>query len=221
MVGTPLQNESGAPTVDDMELHRRAVPQNYQDDHAFLRRKARPDYEDGVASFRLVDLFCGCGALTLGFAEAARRLGFAVDVRLAVDQDEDATAVFADNFPDADVRCAAIEALFDGELEGGLTETEHEVADGTGQIEAIVAGPPCQGHSSLNNHTRSSDPRNTLYGRVVRAAEVLSPGLVVIENVPGVVRDRHGAIPVAIRRLGEIDYRVVHLTVSVDRLGVP
>jgi len=67
-------------------------------DRGFLRHRERPAYELGDEPVRVVDLFSGCGGLTLGMAEAARRLGRGIDVALAVDFDEDIAAVFAANF---------------------------------------------------------------------------------------------------------------------------
>jgi len=193
----------------------------FDDDQRFLRQGERPDYEGGALALRVADLFAGCGALSLGLAEAAHRLGAAFDLRLAVEEDRDAAEVFQANFPQAKMRQTKVEALFDGELGASLTSREKRLAAQVGPLDAIVAGPPCQGHSSLNNHTRPDDPRNTLYARVVRAAEVLQPALVVTENVPGVVRDRQSAIPAAVGHLKELGYKVEHRTVDVETLGVP
>jgi DNA (cytosine-5)-methyltransferase 1 len=47
-----------------------------------------------------VDLFSGFGGLSLGVAEAARRVGLGIDIPLAVDLDQDAVAVYGANFPE-------------------------------------------------------------------------------------------------------------------------
>ena len=57
----------------------------------------------------------------------------------------------------------------------------------------LLSGPPCQGHSALNNVTRHDDPRNDLYLAVARVARLLAGRLVVIENVGGVGRDKRRA----------------------------
>ncbi|MBK8180615.1 MAG: DNA cytosine methyltransferase [Planctomycetes bacterium] len=64
-----------------------------------------------------------------------------------------------------------------------------------GRIDLLIAGPPCQGHSDLNNHSRRLDARNSLYARVARAADVLQAPVVIIENVLGVTRDRGRVVP--------------------------
>jgi DNA (cytosine-5)-methyltransferase 1 len=170
---------------------------------------------------RIVDLFCGCGGLTLGIAEAARRLGHSVEIPLAVDNDTDALTVFAHNFPDATAEAKAVEDLFEGELGSVLTRDEKALRRRTGRVDILAGGPPCQGHSDLNNHTRRRDPRNALYDRMARAAEVLEPAVVVIENVPSVVRDANGVVGVAEQALKHVGYAVAHRTMNLGELGVP
>ena len=59
-----------------------------------------------------------------------------------------------------------------------------------GAVDVLVGGPPCQGHSDFNNRTRHADDKNELYGSMVRAAEVLEPQHILIENVPGALNDK-------------------------------
>ena len=84
-----------------------------------------------------------------------------------------------------------------------------------------MAGPPCQGHSNLNNHTRREDPRNALYLRAARAAEVLRPTLVVIENVPTVRHDKGGVVERSTRVLEAAGYSVSSDVLHLVKFGVP
>jgi DNA (cytosine-5)-methyltransferase 1 len=189
-------------------------------DAKFLR-SSRPAYEKGRRRLRLVDLFCGCGGLSLGVAEAARRLGVALEIPLAMDLDSDAVAVYGDNFPSAVVRQQAVEEVFDGQLGARLSSAERRVAREAGHIDALVGGPPCQGHSDLNNHTRRSDDRNGLYARMARAAQVLRPTIVLIENVPMVTRDVERVLDVVREALAHSGYRIADRVVDLTLLGVP
>ncbi len=168
-----------------------------------------------------MDLFCGCGGLTLGLAEAARRLGRTIEIPLAVDNDGDALAVFEANFPGATTEQKRVEELFDGRLGAPLTTREKELRSRTGRVDLLAGGPPCQGHSDLNNHTRRRDPRNALYDRMARAAEVLRPRAMLIENVPAVVRDAAGVVGVAEAALKDAGYQVAHKCLNLGELGVP
>ena len=73
----------------------------------------------------------------------------------------------------------------------------------------ILAGPPCQGHSSLNNHTRHQDPKNFLYLTVPAVAVALGARHIVIENVPNVVADKYGVVQTTMALLRANGY---HLT---------
>jgi DNA (cytosine-5)-methyltransferase 1 len=190
-------------------------------DAAFLR-SARPPYEDLRPKIRVVDLFAGCGGLTLGAAEAARRLGLGVEVRLAVDKDETAIKVFGANFRAAQTQCVDVEELFDGCLGDGVpTDTEAGVKDSVGPVDILLGGPPCQGHSDLNNHTRRADPRNALYSRMARAAEVFKPTLVMVENVPTVTHDVSKVVDATVERLRACGYVVAEGVIDISRLGAP
>jgi DNA (cytosine-5)-methyltransferase 1 len=124
-----------------------------------LRQVERPSFEEGEGTVRLVDLFCGCGGLSLGIAQALREHDIALDVTLAVDTDEDALSVYRGNFPKATISHAAVESLIDGTVGGKwMTATETTLLKEVDGADVLVAGPPCQGHSDLNNHTRRVDP---------------------------------------------------------------
>lgn len=185
-----------------------------------LRERSRPEFEVGAEVLTLVDLFAGCGGLTLGAAQAARATGRALDVRLAVDVEEAATTVYMDNLPKARVETASVDDYFDGELGVGPTELEARTAEAVGQLDLLVGGPPCQGHSNLNNHTRRDDPKNALYARMARAAEVLRPTHVLVENVPSVRHDIAGVVGTTRSSLEGQGYAVAEATLSLHALGV-
>jgi len=190
-------------------------------DLAFLQTRDRPDYEAGDRGLRVVDLFAGGGGLTLGAAEAARRAGLAMSVVLAVEQDRAAHDVYELNFPKAALECADVSTLFDGELGTKPTGAEKELVKRVGPVDLLLAGPPCQGHSDLNNKTRHQDPRNALYLSAARAAEVLQATFVVIENVPGVRHDRGSVVEKATIALRSAGYQVADDVLDLVRFGVP
>lgn len=186
-----------------------------------LRLRVRPTFESGEKSLSLVDLFAGCGGLTLGAAQAANEHGLAIDVRLAVDFADAPIRTFKTNFPAAKTHVTTVEHLFDGDIGSGVTSTERDTAQAAGSVDVLVGGPPCQGHSDLNNHTRRSDPKNRLYLRMARAAEVLRPRVVMIENVPAVVHDSESVVKRASSALEDTGYAVADTVVELIRLGVP
>jgi len=190
-------------------------------DREFLTARVRPDYEAAPDPLQLADLFAGGGGLTIGVAEAALRMGRGTEVALAVENDDRAADIYGLNFQRANLVRASVEALFDGELAAPFTASERGIALAVGEVDVLVAGPPCQGHSNLNNHTRREDPRNALYLRAVRAVEVLRPTLVVIENVPTVRHDKGGVVERATQVLEAAGYSVASDVFRLVEFGVP
>lgn len=190
-------------------------------DLAFLRSTGRPPYESAPDPIRVVDLFCGCGGLTLGLAEAAFRFGRGIDIALAVDFDAAIGHVYQANFPKARVEVRGVETIFSGRLGSRPTRVEAKWRDEVGPAPWLQGGPPCQGHSDLNNHTRRDDPRNAFYERMARAAEVLKPTVVLIENVPRVRNDRGRVVSRATCALESAGYAVADCVVSFLDIGVP
>lgn len=132
--------------------------------------------------------------------------------------------MYGRNFPFAErVESKPVEEFFDGELGAPLTLAEKRTRTSTGAVDILLGGPPCQGHSNLNNHTRRVDDKNGLYLRMVRAAEVLRPTMIIIENVPAVRNDRHdgeGVVERAKRRLADLGYELAEAVVDLSALGV-
>lgn len=190
----------------------------------WIQRKSWPNgHKRTSRSLALVDLFCGCGGLTLGVWEATRRCQVGIDIRLAVDDAEPPLTVYRHNFLSRDDAAVLgqIQDLFNGQLGAPVTNTERAWKRRAGKIDLMVAGPPCQGHSDLNNSTRRNDPRNELYLAAIRAAEVLKPRVVVVENVPTVVLDRSRVVREATQVLQALGYKVTEGKIPIVRFGVP
>lgn len=161
--------------------------------------------------------------MTLGAWEGARQSGRRLDVRLAVDLMPEPIKVYRDNFADVAQKIKAVDVteIFDGDRGEKKTGKEIYWKNQVGTLDLLIAGPPCQGHSDLNNSTRRRDPRNALYLRVPRAAEVLRPKVVVIENVPAVQHDEGEAVRLADEWLSDEGYGVSTGVVELSRFGVP
>lgn len=162
---------------------------------------------DSCPSLAIADLFCGCGGFTQGVSDAARELGFDPHVIFAADIDKEALSVYRKNFSPDDWYEGSVSDLVDAQptfTERGaqfkyppvlLTD---EAKSMVGKLDVLVAGPPCQGHSNLNNHTRRDDPRNLLYLTVPAIAVATGAKCVIIENVPDVVNDSRSVVSIAL-----------------------
>ncbi|ALA19772.1 cytosine methyltransferase [Chelatococcus sp. CO-6] len=153
----------------------------------------------------VVDLFSGAGGLSEGFRQA----GFAI--LAGSDNDPDALATFAANFPEAraihgDIRRPAV---------------REQILDFAHRATVLVGGPPCQAFSQVRNHTRMiDDPRNALYREFVDTLRAALPPAFVMENVTGM--DQMGVREQILADLtldGEYDVRAQ--VVDAADFGVP
>ena len=141
-----------------------------------------------------IDLFCGCGGLSQGFVDAGFKLV------AGVDHDRAALSTFARNFG----RAKAIEA----DLASKDYLDAIEVKLSGSRLDAIVAGPPCQGFS-LTGPRRFDDERNRLYLAVFSAVTRFSPRAFLIENVKGMKTLYGGEILAeVVRRFEKLGYQV-------------
>ncbi|WP_405283009.1 DNA cytosine methyltransferase [Gaopeijia maritima] len=207
-------------------------------DLAWLNSDRKPRYgHPRKEKLRLADLFCGAGGLTLGVLEAARALGIQVDPVLGADLDPSVERAYRGNFVPACFVNRPLQELINGDpdlvriheweygTETCLTREEitfrNEVLKDEDGIDFLVGGPPCQGHSNLNNHTRREDPKNQLYGRMARFALVFKPRHILIENVHGAAHDRGGIMDKTRAALNRLGYKIDTAIVKGEEIGVP
>jgi len=194
---------------------------------------ARPAPVAGPASnrrLRAVDLFCGTGGLALGVAQIAAELGTRVVTELVADSDAGAVGVYAANH-DARIRCTkSVTSLIDYRVRGRATDAgfvyppeilDPRLAAAVGGVDVVMAGPPCQGHSNLNNRTRRSDRRNAFYLTVPAFAVAADARMAIIENVPDVEHDDRQVVDTAQRLFEAAGYGVVRGTLRADAMGWP
>lgn len=190
-------------------------------ERAWLQSSVAPPLGSARTSLRVVDLFSGCGGLSIGLAEAARALNRSFDPVLAVDLDAVAAQTYAANFPSATTLTQDVEDVFPGRVGARLRPAELLLAKRHADVDVLVGGPPCQGHSDFNNRTRHSDDKNELYRTMVRAAEVLTPQHILIENVPGAVNDRRAVVQRTADALVGLGYQVSVGVIDLSEIGVP
>lgn len=182
------------------------------------------------AGVSIVDIFSGSGGLTLGAVEAARAVGLRPDVRLAVDMDSEALAVYARNLGSERTLQANITMLVDYQILGWKDrarfaydpEPLHRTLKAVdGSVDLLLAGPPCEGHSNLNNRTRRHDPKNLLYLDAAAVAVSIGAKAVVLENVQDVVNDRMGVVETAKSLLQRAGYSTTAGVLAADGVGWP
>ena len=156
-------------------------------------------------TYNVIDLFCGCGGLSLGFEMA----GF--KIKLAIDNWEDALVTYRHNHNS-------------NTLNGNLLNINPKDVEekyGLHNISVIIGGPPCQGFSIAGKRI-IDDERNKLYKSFVRFVEHFRPKAFVMENVPNILSIGGGAIKDAIiRDFSSLGYTVSYKVLTASDYGVP
>ena len=86
----------------------------------------------------------------------------------------------------------------------------------TDAVDVVLAGPPCEGNSNLNNRTRRVDRRNELYVSCVALAIGMRARVVIVENVAQVTKAKQHVVPRAARMLERYGYQVVSADLVLD-----
>lgn len=133
-----------------------------------------------------VDVFAGCGGLSLGLKRAGWKGLFAIE------QDPFAFETLSTNFPLGQGRLSydwptSIERKA-WDIHELLSERTEALADLAGKVDLLAGGPPCQGFSGAGRR-QANDPRNKLFEAYVELVGILRPRFVLIENVRGFKSD--------------------------------
>ena len=157
--------------------------------------------------YNVLDLFCGCGGLSLGFKMADFHLVGAVDFNKA------AMETHKNNFKCEFEYCGDISEISDNFILKNLK----------GKVDVIIGGPPCQGFSGLNRRNKDGDdPRNLLFYQFLRFVKLLTPRVILIENVKQILTSKGGFVKQEIFRiLDELGYNTSCSIVDASLYGVP
>ncbi|MCJ7634609.1 DNA cytosine methyltransferase [Candidatus Bathyarchaeota archaeon] len=153
--------------------------------------------------------------------EACRALGKGFSPILAIDNDLSAVQVYRKNFTPQILLEKGISEVLNGETGRKPTSTESKLLTQVGPVELLLAGPPCQGYSSLNNYSRQNDDRNSLYGKAARFIEIFLPKYVLIENVPSVIHSKENVVEQTLKTMSEVGYHVDEGIIDLSIIGVP
>lgn len=154
----------------------------------------------------VIDLFCGCGGLSLGFEQAG------YNVTLGIDMWEDALVTYRRNHKNGKTLCADLAHL-------SAEDVEKEI--NAQKVDLIIGGPPCQGFSIAGKRI-VDDERNSLYKSFVRMVAHFKPKVFLLENVPNILSLGAGIIRDAIvKNFSDLGYTVSYKVLLAADYGVP
>jgi DNA (cytosine-5)-methyltransferase 1 len=156
-----------------------------------------------------IDLFSGCGGLSLGLKLAGFKVLAAIESqKLEVD-------TYKANHPLVRVCHSDIRAV-------RATSLRKSLKLKIGELDLLAGCPPCQGFSGLrtrNGATQKRDYRNGLISEILRFARAFRPKAVMMENVPGLAA--HRSFKNLCRDLRRLGYVVEWDVKDARHFGVP
>lgn len=174
-----------------------------------------------------IDLFAGCGGLSLGLQKAGWKGLFAIE------KNDDAFNTLNQNLIVNGSHFSWPQWLPQSNLDINfvLREYRKQLADLQGQIQLLVGGPPCQGFSMAGTRT-GNDVRNRLYNSYLQFVKLVQPEMLFFENVHGFTvgfkrKYKENEIKSEayseklIRRLKRMGYKVAHKEIIMSEFGVP
>jgi len=139
------------------------------------------------SKFSMIDLFAGCGGLSLGFEQQ----GF--EPLLFSEINRNAAQTYLKNRKNLEIASYGdVYTLTNENLELLM---EQWSLKGIDDIDVIAGGPPCQGYSGIGHRRtfkldKNEIPSNHLYQEMVRIIECIKPKVFLFENVKGLLSGR-------------------------------
>lgn len=134
-----------------------------------------------------IDLFSGCGGLSLGLLNAGWRGLFAIEQNPDAFKTLQHNLVNKNNHYTRDKRFDWPDWLMKEphEITTFLRKYHRQLEKIRGEVNLVAGGTPCQGFSFAGRRT-ANDPRNELFKYHLRIVDILRPELVLMENVQGI-----------------------------------
>ena len=149
----------------------------------------------------VISLFAGCGGLDLGF----ERAGF--NVIWANEFDKSISSTYKLNHPMTILNTEDIRTL-----------SGKDIPD----CDGIIGGPPCQAWSEGGKQLGIADPRGQLFLDYIRIVTEKKPMFFVIENVQGILSDKHkDSFDVFLKMLSESGYKVSYELLNAAHYRIP
>ena len=145
-----------------------------------------------MSKLKSIDLFAGCGGLSLGLEQAGFETVFVNELH------PDAMNTFLQNRPKSKLSNPKNHVLDIKTLtktRDSLQSFGKYISKEHGEIDLVCGGPPCQGYSGIG-HRRTFDlekreiPTNHLYKDMAKVISTVAPKMFLFENVRGLLNSR-------------------------------
>ena len=161
--------------------------------------------------YTFIDLFAGCGGLSLGLEQA----GFEVVFMNEIVETFASTYLANHNLKEGQCFIGDI-----NELNKCLDKYSDILKNPDKPITLVCGGPPCQGFSMANRQRIIDDPRNQLYKAYLQFLSEVRPQFFIMENVKGMANKFDEIIANFKEYLGE-EYKYDYRLLKVQDFGIP
>ena len=161
--------------------------------------------------FTLIDMFAGCGGLSLGMEQAGFTSIFFNEIMPVFAS----TYLYNRSIPDGHYYIGDI-----NKLNEDIQQYEHIWKGIDGGVDLVCGGPPCQGFSMANRQRIIDDPRNNLYKAYLQFLHSVRPKFFVMDNVKGMAQRIPEIKEDFVKYLGD-DYQIDYRLLKAQDFGVP
>lgn len=154
---------------------------------------------------KMIDLFAGCGGLSLGMEQAGFKTVFANEINEKLFS----TYLYNRN----------LKFYFQGDI-NDLNRNIEKYMFQFESVDLVCGGPPCQGFSMANRQRVLDDPRNVLYKAYLEFLSVVRPKFFVMENVKGMSKKIDEILNDFNKYLGG-NYTISHSLLNAKDFGLP
>jgi DNA (cytosine-5)-methyltransferase 1 len=142
-------------------------------------------------SFSMIDLFAGCGGLSLGLEQAGFTPILFSELNLNAAETYMANRKGEEIIPVGDVY-----SLTDANL--AILKSYWKQHRGIDDVDLVCGGPPCQGFSGIGHRRtfrleKKDIPSNQLFQEMIRVIKVVRPKIFLFENVKGLLVSKWSA----------------------------
>lgn len=158
---------------------------------------------------KVVDLFCGVGGLSYGFAKDDNFQIIAANEILP-----NMAKAYELNHPTVKVYCKDIKDF-------GICDLTKDFNLKEGDIDIVVGGPPCQAYSTVGKRI-IDDPRGKLFQEYYRVLKEINPKIFIFENVRGLLSMQCGQLfETIISLFKSLNYNISYKVLNSADYGVP
>lgn len=169
-----------------------------------------------------IDIFAGCGGLSLGLMNAGWKGLFAVE------KNPDAFSTLKHNLIDNNNHFSWPKWLpiKEYDINDFIKEYSAELLKLQGKVALVAGGPPCQGFSMAGKRNKN-DQRNRLVKSYVEFIKLIKPKALIFENVHGFTVHFKGSTRIKQyssyieRELKKIGYKTRYKIIDMSEYGVP